>query len=71
MILANSGKASEAPQSAFALADYSTAGAHLRAATLARAGRELPDDFSLIALDFRQPGIKLLQLPKQVKTPHD
>lgn len=43
----------EALQSAFALADFSTTAAHIRTATLARVGRELPDDFSLIALDFR------------------
>lgn len=43
----------EALQSAFALSDFSIVAAHLRTATLARAGRELPDDFSLIALDFR------------------
>ena len=43
----------EALQSAFALTDLSTVAAHLRTATLARAGQKLPDDFSLIALDFR------------------
>jgi hypothetical protein len=39
-------------KSAFNLPDLVVAPLHLRTATLERAGRILPDDFSLIALDF-------------------
>lgn len=42
----------EALKSTFTLPDLAVAPPHLRTATLERVGRTLPDDFSLIALDF-------------------